>query len=76
MSGFFKSVRWKILSSLFDGFFSGFLIGIVVMAVVFVDVFKSPMPASVIIISLVAVSFSVGLFVWGIRRALSQIDNR
>jgi hypothetical protein len=71
----FKSIKYKRLSSLFDGFMSGFLLGIVVMALMITEALEKPIPVDVVIVFLVLVIISVAMFVWGVHSALTTKES-
>lgn len=73
---FFKSVRYKRLSSLLDGFVSGFVLGIVIVAIMVGQVLKEPIPAETVTYLLIGVVFSVAIFVWGIHSAITTKEEK
>lgn len=73
---FFKSVKYKRLSSLLDGFISGSMLGIVIAAIMVSQALKEPIPAETVTWLLIAVVFSVAIFVWGIHSAVTTKEEK
>jgi ABC-type thiamin/hydroxymethylpyrimidine transport system permease subunit len=71
----FKSIKYKRLSSLFDGFMSGFCLGIVVMVLMVTEALGKPMSVDVVIVLLVLVMISVAMLVWGVHSALTTKES-
>jgi predicted PurR-regulated permease PerM len=68
---FFKSMKWKRISSLLDGFFSGFIFGMAVLALVVSEALREPLTTNVVMSLLVGVILAVAIFVWGVHSALT-----
>jgi len=67
---FYKSVKYKMLTSFVIGILSGFLAGIVVVILVFTYVSEVPIPSTVVSWLIVFSVVSIALFLWGLVRSL------
>jgi len=69
-----KSVKYKRLSSLFDGFISGLILGMVIAVLMVGEAIEKPFPIDLVTFLVIAVMVSVAMLVWGVHSALATKD--
>jgi ABC-type multidrug transport system permease subunit len=67
---FYKSVKYKMLTSFVIGIVSGFLAGVVALLMLFSYVGDIPIPPSTVTILIVFSIASLAFFIWGLVRSL------
>ena len=67
---FYKSVKYKMLTSFVIGILSGFSAGIVALLMLMSYMGDVPLPPSTVTMLIVLSIFSLALFIWGLVRSL------
>ena len=67
---FYKSVKYKMLTSFVIGILSGFSAGIVALLMLISYMGDVPLPPSTVTMLIVLSIFSLALFIWGLVRSL------
>jgi hypothetical protein len=67
-----KSMKWKRISSLIDGFVSGLLSGIALTTLMIGGILSERgFPMNIVTVLLVLIMIAVATFVWGVHSALA-----
>ena len=67
---FLKSMKWKRISSLLDGFLSGFLFGVGLVIILVSKPLEEYLSARIVMGLFILIIVAVAIFVWGVHSAL------